>query len=233
MRRLHFAILTERNRQDELLKSEYAKYPGFVSINLGERELYAGLSLNQHHWKTAFVWNNFIPLLMNKLEIDFNPDDFVKKQFYTDDDLFDLSYHDLKEPDQVSLTFLLTKLKLNMKSTELRLSKNDQGFGSTFTGEYLTDYHRLFRGAHESTILENDSAVYDRYIILNSDSFMIPVIPILSHYYKKMLILDNRYNDVHNNNVISAFLQSDPDYVGCLWHKNILDNTFKYTLNLQ
>lgn len=231
MKKLHYAICTDENCVSDILNNEYSKYPNYKLVVLTNAELYVGYTLNEHHWKTAFVWNKFIPLLMNDLNIKFNPNHFKQVYNFTENELFDLKYHVPKKKQDLKLTFINTNFVLTGNHDMLRLDKNGIGFGTDVERQEITDYHRLYRGAHTNTILENLSIKSNRRLILNSDSFMIPVIPILSYYYKEILVLDNRKTDVLNAALIKSFIELDADYVACLWHKNILDNN-KYSINL-
>lgn len=47
-----------------------------IKVILGKEDQYVGWTGNEHHWTMRYVWNRFIPVMMDKLEIDFNPEQY-------------------------------------------------------------------------------------------------------------------------------------------------------------
>ena len=81
----------------------------------------------------------------------------------------------------------------------LKTGKKDPSFftrrvNSMYARYFNTKYHQLFRYSHECIKIENMCSKSNRILIISGDSHTVPLIPILSCYFKKVIVLDNRFN---------------------------------------
>lgn len=179
------------------------------NIFVDKNNRYVGYSLNEHHWKTEYVFNVFLPKILKDLNIDFNKDDFIKINNFNENNKHDLSFLMPKYDKVVIFRDFQRNIKKSLNISELVVG-HDEHFESPL-GE-MTYYHRLYRGAHScSEIINNDSAT-QKTLILNGDSMAIPLIPILSYYYKRILYIDNR-KTIDIKNVIQEYINLKSDYV--------------------
>lgn len=56
------------------------------------------------------------------------------------------------------------------------------------------NYHKLYKYSHKCEVLENLGENNGKTILISHDSQMIPIIPIIAKYYKKIISLDNRFS---------------------------------------
>ena len=66
-------------------------------------------------------------------------------------------------------------------------------------------------------------------MIISGDSHTVPLIPILSCYFKKVIVLDNRFNFPSN-----LFYENEEitDILIMLSYNNTLDKFIKYNFNI-
>ena len=64
-------------------------------------------------------------------------------------------------------------------------------FGSNLTSN---NYAKLNFMTHDIGIIENLSTKNDKTILISCDSHSMPLIPILSCYYKRVILLDSRFS---------------------------------------
>ena len=94
---------------------------------------------------------------------------------------------------------------------------------------FNTKYHQLFRYSHECIKIENMCSKSNRILIISGDSHTVPLIPILSCYFKKVIVLDNRFNFPSN-----LFYENEEitDILIMLSYNNTLDKFIKYNFNI-
>lgn len=151
------------------------------TILLQQPEGYIKDPPNAHHWTTSYVWNNIIPMLAKDYNLVINTDDFTLIDFRNN--WGDLSYHQPKIKSDFVYHDMENSIILYGGNEILRVRTDEDG---------ISDYHRLYRGAHKVSYIENKSVQTDRVLLINGDSMTIPVIPILANYFKKIICLDNR-----------------------------------------
>ena len=91
---------------------------------------------------------------------------------------FDLSYHNYNKDMNVKV----------MVGTKEYNTLRD------INGTQFTAYHRLFIAPHQIAIIINEKALTKRIIRLNCDSMIIPLIPLIVPYFKKVYVYDYRLN---------------------------------------
>ena len=78
-------------------------------------------------------------------------------------------------------------------------------------------YHKLFKFAHLPIIVENQTLKDGKTLLLDCDSQAIPLIPILITYYKKVIILDNRFPNVSCWNIYKLANEQIDDVLIVVW----------------
>ena len=178
-----------------------------------DSDKYIAYKNNVHHWTTKYVWEKFIPILMNLLHINFNQNQFVKIPYIWN--TCDFSYHDLQNA------------KFNIKMFDS--GKEEIGYHEILRNVnncpfmVLSCYHSLFKLAHCSgTIMNLNDALLQR-VAVNCDSMAIPIIPILACFCKNMIVVDNRSGK--NLNYMKMIVDFKPThYIALFTEENFLFN---------
>lgn len=144
--------------------------------------VYYNIEGNYHHYTTKYLFDTIMPLLSKKLNINFNKDDF---ELYEYDEF---SFHIPKNDFKIA-AFSSNKDKLFGNSFLLR--DINKSFLNTCPGT-KTKYQTLFSFMHRCSDLINLETNSDRILLLNCDSMISPLIPILLKYFKEIIVLDNR-----------------------------------------
>ena len=157
------------------LDHPYRKAEGFYEFKTG-LDTYSNYKINEHHLTTATIWNVVFPKFMKDFNIEYNINDYTYVKNYQEG--FDLSYHDYNKEMAIKV------VSEGKEYDHLR----------DINGTQLTAYHRLFVAPHSIAIVTNDKALTDRIIRLNCDSMIIPLIPLIAPYFKKIYVYDYRGN---------------------------------------
>lgn len=164
---------------------------------------------NDHHYVVPDAYEKILPIICDTLQIDYNKDDFYLVKNIIDGK--DYSY-------------FLPKNDIAIKCYAPSYRECDDGviirdadFYGFFNGKYsqmvnvlipynrddlykiangvISAYHRLFAFPHQCCIIENNGGNDNgKTLLISNDSHMIPFIPILCYYYKKVISLDNRFD---------------------------------------
>lgn len=137
---------------------------------------------NMHHYTTTYLFNEVMPMLAKYLDIDFNKNDFQLVSYNGYD------FHIPKNDFNVAV-FSADADKLFCESKELRDVK--QKYLKKCPGT-KTLYQTLYVFMHRSSVIINQDIISDRILVLNCDSMISPLIPILAKYFKEIIVLDNR-----------------------------------------
>lgn len=180
-----------------------------LNVCLKPSEVYGKYAQNMHHWTTSFIWNAFIPNMMKELEIDFNPDDFVLIPHTDESKQFDLSYHIPKDDVVINYVNITNSDTRRCKISELRGKPTE----NIKAPPPVTSYHKLYIGCHQTTEIFNSHSRTSRWLILNTDSMSIPLVPILAVYYQRILVLDNRSKKPVHSKMREYFKHEDTDLV--------------------
>ena len=161
-----------------------------LDLTADEDAYCTGYHLNDHHIKPRYIWDNYISTICDFLSIPFNADDFVSCPYCDESGMFDLSYHDPKDKEATSYSYL----DINMYETKgtfdiLRLIALER------SGVYrnpISRYHNLFYGYHSNARIFNHTPKTPIKALIVCDSMMIPIIPILAYYCQELTVVDNR-----------------------------------------
>lgn len=138
--------------------------------------------LNRHHCTLKSNYESILPKINERMQFGFSPDDFYKIAYQVD--------------GKENAYFMLPKNDKHF-TVDLPDEKYDGGFLSLIAihrggGEFTTNYHRLFIGAHRCCRILNKGENNSKKLLVSGDSMMIPLIPIMAYYYKEVVFLDNR-----------------------------------------
>lgn len=178
-----------------------------------DKDKYVAYKNNVHHWTTKYVWEKFIPILMNLLHINFNQNQFVKIPYIWN--TCDFSYHNLQN----------AKFKIKMFDNNKEEIGDHEILRSVNNCPYMSIscYHSLFKLSHQSGYIENLKNAPIQKIAVNCDSMAIPVLPILACFCEQLLIIDNRTNQ--RQNYIKMLVNFKPQYYIALFtEENFLFN---------
>ena len=166
--------------------SFYGKYPEtLVKFPLIEGSLYGTYKLNEHHFKPFYFKDYVLPMLEEVLHMGYNENDF--EYVLADDNGFDISHLDSKHNFKFDIYSLTHNEEI--KDADFSELRNCHRTESDLVG-----YHRLFIHPHACCRIINKTIDNNRVLVISCDSHMIPIIPVLSCYFKEIWVLDNRNN---------------------------------------
>jgi hypothetical protein len=154
-----------------------------------EKSDYEKYFCNEHHFKPFYHIEYVLPILEEKLQFGYKRSDFTLSEDYDNDN--DISYLTPKETHSYNIYDISTDTYIfDVDSSYLRHNLTKEGTGNSLYE--TTKYHQLFTFAHKSCLITNKNVNNDRKLVISCDSQMIPVIPILCHYFKEIWVLDKR-----------------------------------------
>ena len=181
------------SRHDAYIDYVNGKFNGFNLLDMRQfRFKYYKQNLaNIHHVTLDSYIRIVYPYLAKALGFPYDRNDFDLHEYKGDD--MDCSFLWPKKD-------MLWTVDINQKRTA-----EHEGFecltnlDSKYPGCTGSTYHRIFCSSHVSCDIINESLPEGGSIAVTGDSYMIPIIPILSCYYRDVVFLDNRFDiDVSN-----------------------------------
>ena len=171
---------------------------------------------NNHHWTTNFVWNNFLPIMFSRLNVNFIKDDFIEIPFIWNNCNF--SYHNM-----LNSKFKIWTSSKNEEIGDHEILRITNDCPSKYPAA-ISFYHSLFKLNHMcgriSNISDSNLITLNR-VVVNCDSMSIPVIPILACYCKEMFVIDNRTGKSHN--LVDQIIKFKPThYISLFTEENFL-----------
>lgn len=154
---------------------------------------YDGWKDNDHHIMTKCYYKNILPFISMYINsFPFNIKDFRHINYFTQEEKYDVSY---LVPNDDSLKFSCevngVEVVKNGNFCDL-IYLNNKNYKKDLN---FTDYHKLFIGSHQCSILKNETIDTDKTMFITGDSMMIPCIPIFGCYYKEVVFMDNRTDE--------------------------------------
>jgi len=159
---------------------------------------------NRHHITTSYYYRIIIPYLSLLLGFKFDINDFSKVTYISkeypkpsciisnDVVRFDCSYLWPKKDYKFTLDIGGEHV---CEHEDFECLTNATDRWENKYGECKTEYHKLFRGSHESSVVINETIDNDKSICISGDSFFIPIVPILACYFKELVYLDTRLEE--------------------------------------
>lgn len=177
---------------------------------------------NLHHYTNDFLFNDVLPLIAAKFNLDIKLDDFERIDYEKH-----YAYHVPKKDSTVAV-FSSTRKKL-IGRTRVVLRDRNKNYLSECPGTKTT-YQTLYTFTHRCSSIINLHNKSNRILLLNCDSMIAPLIPILALYFKQIIVMDNRTDKSYKN--LYACVQNDiTDYLCILISTNIM--THKEEQNLR
>ena len=143
---------------------------------------------NEHHILSECYYYMILPFISLYIKsFPFNINDFELVKCYTEEKKYNVSYLVPKNKD------LRFSVEVN---GEVKTEDGDfnclhcMNGGNSFEGS--SEYHNLFVGTHQCSIIKNKTINNDKTIFITGDSMMVPAIPIFACYYKEVVFMDNR-----------------------------------------
>ena len=187
-------------KEELLTKAHYIQYPlnGKLYLDYSDEGFnshvdklpitdmtYKGWEMNENHFTTEYHRKFSLPLLDKVLNFGYNPRHFrIRKRTV---DGFDISMPIPRKRHRFEVYgYTRDEYAMNMSYDDL-LTNSTRRFD-------LTDYHRLYRYAHECSRIVNQGMNNGRLLFISGDSQMIPDVPVLACYYKEVWYFDNRFD---------------------------------------
>lgn len=186
------------NADTDVAFDKFMKDHKYVYIKAGPDE-YRWMGM--HHYYPKWHYENTLPVIANKLRFSYDLNDFEWNNFRTMDVLvpkkkpvFDVDYfhfYDITPENE----FSYYKIKdVEVPFDDLFNVNEVYNDGANPILGLFDDYHRLFKFSHQSCRLVNKMCKNNNKLIVSSDSHLIPLVPILSYYFKEVVIIDKRRN---------------------------------------
>lgn len=197
-----------QNNQD----SKYFDKKRLVDMRQFNCKYYTGYSQNNHHILTSSYYRIIIPYLSLLIGFNFDINDFNVIPYLTSGPgmVFDCSYLWPKTDFKFTLSIGGENVCTN-ENFECLTNATDKW--KKKYGCVNTEYHKIFRGTHESSMIINETINNNKSICISGDSYCIPIIPILACYFKEVVFLDKRIDGKKNNSPRQYYENKVFDYV--------------------
>lgn len=193
----------ENFRKELLSIAKYIQFPNGKSYNtykkhtyeklpIIDNSLYITYSQNAHHFKPFYHREYVLPIILKQLGITFNIDDFHIKEQY--DNKYDISILVPKNEYKFE-AFGYTR------NEHLEECSYDDLIAPGPNNTTFTNYHKLYRYGHECSCIINKTINNERVLMISGDSQLIPDIPVIACYFKKLYFFDNRTNKSYLKNI--------------------------------
>ena len=193
---------------------------------------YEGFYDNRHHITTSSYYRIIIPYLSLLLNFNFNINDFNKVTYITkeypkptylmgDNGVrFDCSYLWPKVDYKFTLD-IGGEHVCEHEGFECLTNATDKW--KKKCGYTKTEYHKIFRGAHESSDIINETIDNNKSVCISGDSYFIPITPILACYFNEVVFLDKRFDIKDETSAKQYYEGKTFDYViiSC-WEQNTI-----------
>ena len=189
---------------DKDYKNEFINISSFyetVFVDKNKCEFYSNWKHNESHLTTNTHYNYILPLLSNLLNFKYSLNDFTLIKKYDKTNTYNLSYlvPVINKSFDVTYNGKTEKYDFEKLIGYTNYEKNYLNFlKNTSFKDINPDYHLLFFAPHQCCIIKNLSANNNRKLLISGDSQLIPLIPILSYYFKEIIYLDRRGGDDGN-----------------------------------
>ena len=202
-----------------------------IDLRMLNVKRYDGFKDNEHHITTESYYKIIIPFLNLYIKtFKFNYDDFELVPYFTKDNKFNCSYLKPKnEEHRFTISIDGKTVARHAKFDALHNAKRFHKDKDTYfekNGFDVSEYHRIFRGAHSCCRIVNETIGNDKKIFISGDSMMIPIIPILCCYFKEVVYMDNRdgksHKDYFEGKIFDTIILQFFD--GGTWKKVLGDN---------
>lgn len=195
---------------------DFLKKNGGYEIFVREKDRLINDIGNKHHMLISWHYNKLMPLIAMVLNINYKQDDFDLVENITEigdysyffpkiDKLFTAQSFLFHWNDEERIHY--TWWDYNFPQFSYREMVNCDVFNDDFISVNKeiskSYYHRLFFWAHQCCKIENLGENNGKTLLISGDSHMIPIVPILCYYYKKVIVLDNRYPSVNAYEILT------------------------------
>lgn len=211
---IHIQFFDKLCHSEENLKmaTETFKFPNYVDLTTINPELCNTFGeKHSHHYTPKYCYSNILPIICKELNIDFDMDKFYEKKIYSEKYDNDIAL-ELKNDKNIFIYKSLVDKK-EIKGNHFSVVRN-------IKRKNYEPYHDLFRGSHTPCIIKNLTTKETRRLLLNCDSMLVPIVPVLCYFFKEIVHMDNRTTDILYHDLLDSYYPSD--YVCALITRNIL-----------
>lgn len=185
------------------------RFPSNNIVSLPIGDLYSYWYLNSHHYIMDYHKGVVLPTISKIFNLGIENDnvfwkkitDGIPKNYFIETPVWDNDKY----------LFVNHSLKCNSIRNSLIANNNDK-----IEKNCVTPYHKLFVGSHSiCTVVNIKEGCENKKLFMVCNSQMIPSIPVLAHYYRKMVIVDRRVLDFN----ISTLYENETfdDVLICAW----------------
>ena len=197
---VYYSIIPDKSKflsEEKYLKIDYNKLYNLVTSNTKGTYIDIDKNLNiEDYYKTDIHWkqenlSGVVKKLVNSMGKEYKEVNYRKFKY---DNFFGALYSKAGinlEPDV--LTYLYNKDMENIHVTHLEYGKKNIYDIEKLTS--LDSYDIYLSGASSYIEIENKNITDDSTLILFRDSFASSIIPLLTPYYNKIVVVDLRYID--------------------------------------
>jgi len=188
----------EANKEFIKDKEEFLSRNDSLILDMNKLQFYDNWEHNELHITTESHYTYILPEMGKFLGFNYDINDFelIEKKDRTGN--FDISYLFPKKNKKFKIAF---QDKQYMCGYEGMIGFNNAEkcekdfFDNTSFKEMNPDYHLLFFASHQCCVIENLDENNGKTVVISGDSQLIPDVPILAYYYKKIVYLDKRRAD--------------------------------------
>lgn len=223
------------------VESKYFDQTKLIDMRQFNFKYYEDFWDNRHHITTSYYYRIIIPYLSLLLGFKFDINDFSKVTYISkeypkpfclisnDVVRFDCSYLWPKKDYKFTLDIGGEHV---CEHEDFECLTNATDRWENKYGECGSEYHKIFRGAHESSMIINETIENNNSICITGDSYFIPIIPILACYFNKIVFLDSHTNLTEQRLPKEYYQNQVFDYVvvAC-WERNSIIDYLNVMLN--
>ena len=174
---------------------------------------YLSTSENFHHYTNGFLFNKVLPIISQLLHITFSQNEYVLHPYDT--------YYDYHTPINDKRVTVYSSLGNKLQGLSASVLRDPNKHYLPQCPGRKTPYQTLYTFTHRCSTILNLSTATNRVILINSDSMIIPLIPLLALYFKVTIVMDNRESKSYRF-LYEPFQNKITDYLCVLQTPNIV-----------
>lgn len=182
------------NGKEKFSNNFFDKFTSVIDMQEIDFPRYVNLKNNEHHYTYKYAYDFFRKVLSVDYNVEFIQNEWTLKQF-----IFGSS----------NLSYMVPKQNIDLLIYDYYDRQNVSGdFSVLRSTTQITPYHYNFRFTHKVSKIHNLSNKNGRRLLINTDSFIVPIIGLLIYYFEYILCLDNR-KFIKTKHIINAFNPTD------------------------
>lgn len=197
---------------------------------------YKNNKLNRHHFNTELHYDYVLSKLDEMFGFGYNRDDFYTVHMYENYEDYPILIPKTVKNFESYYYKVVSETEDDFYSELTKDDDNSITLAYSNTADKVTSmidtnsvYHKLFKFTHMVSKVINVSENNGKTLLISCDSQIIPCLPALCYYYKKVITLDNRmaFYDLFDGFV--SFENPD-DMLFAIWKGNRIDDYTVFNL---